>query len=99
MKKGSLRGRIQTDKKKKVRTEKPEKDTEGKREKAPLFAGYPTDIRIDCLDGYREAWITVNSGTILESAGDITISAGGEILIEAGAVGAKPCHLISWQDH
>ena len=34
-----------------------EKDAEGNRKKEPIFAGYPTDVRIDCMDGYREAQI------------------------------------------
>ena len=42
-----------------------ELDEKGNRKREPLFAGYPQETLISCLEGYREAEITVLSGTIL----------------------------------
>ena len=42
-----------------------ELDEKGNRKREPLFAGYPQETIISCQDGYREAEITVLSGTIL----------------------------------
>ena len=42
-----------------------ELDEKGNRKREPLFAWYPQETIISCQDGYREAEITVLSGTIL----------------------------------